>query len=192
MAAQAQRRIAIFGGSFNPPHVAHQLTALYVLETEPVDELWIVPVYRHAFGKDLVPFSHRLAMCELIAAPLKPRVKVSRVEEELAKKPGFVASRTLDLVEHLARYGQLRLVVGADVLTETDKWHRWDDLVKKAPPIVIARPGYPGGGALAMPDVSATDIRARLERKTPADREALRSLLPASVLRYIATNGLYS
>ena len=39
--------IALFGGSFNPPHVAHQLVALYVLETQPIDELWFVPTYTH-------------------------------------------------------------------------------------------------------------------------------------------------
>ena len=48
-------RVALFGGSFNPPHVAHQLVALYVLETQPVDELWFVPVYEHVFGKPLAP-----------------------------------------------------------------------------------------------------------------------------------------
>jgi nicotinate-nucleotide adenylyltransferase len=66
-------RIALFGGSFNPPHVAHQLVALYVLETQPIDELWIVPVYTHALGKQLADYEHRVAMCELAAAPLGSR-----------------------------------------------------------------------------------------------------------------------
>jgi len=59
--------IALFGGSFNPPHVAHQMVALFVLETAPVDELWITPTYRHAFSKQLVDYEHRIAMCELMA-----------------------------------------------------------------------------------------------------------------------------
>src|SRR5688572_24594823 len=96
-------RVGLFGGSFNPPHVAHALVALYVLETQPVDELWFVPVYAHAFGKDLAPYEHRVAMCKLVAQALGPRVKVSRAEEELANKPGFTVSRTLDLIDHLAR-----------------------------------------------------------------------------------------
>ncbi len=49
-------RVALFGGSFNPPHVAHQMVALYVLETQPVDELWFVPTYAHPFGKALVDY----------------------------------------------------------------------------------------------------------------------------------------
>src|SRR5882724_6666783 len=112
-------RIALFGGSFDPPHVAHQLVALYVLETQPVDELWIVPAYAHPFGKHLVPFEHRVAMCELAAAALGPRARVSRAEEELANRPGFTVSHTLDLIDYLAPRGELRLVVGADILGET-------------------------------------------------------------------------
>jgi nicotinate-nucleotide adenylyltransferase len=215
-------RIALFGGSFNPPHVAHQQVALYVLETQPVDELWIVPTYAHPFAKPLAPYADRLAMCELAAAPLGPRVRVSRAEQELAARPGFVASRTLDLIDHLAAgdpSASWRLVVGADILGETAKWHRWDDVVARAPLIVVGRAGYPlppgsTDTGLVMPEVSATRVRALLAALTPAERarltqddddeaddtgdavgaatSALGSLLPASVLRYIARAGLYA
>src|SRR4051812_50118580 len=57
--------IALFGGSFDPPHVGHLLAAAYVLATEPVGELWLVPVNEHPFGKRLAaPFEHRAALCE--------------------------------------------------------------------------------------------------------------------------------
>ena len=42
-------RIAVYGGSFNPPHIAHTMVASWLLWTEMVDEVWLVPVYRHAF-----------------------------------------------------------------------------------------------------------------------------------------------
>lgn len=189
-------RVALFGGSFNPPHVAHQLVSLYVLETQPVDELWFVPVYTHVFGKQLASYEDRIAMCELAAAPLGARVRVSRAEEELAQRPGFVGSRTLDLIEHLLSTTpglELRLVVGTDILEETAKWHRWDDVVAKAPLIVIGRTGHPlpaGSAAtgVTMPEISSTAIRAAL---TTGDTGALSSLLPGSVLGYIAERDLY-
>src|SRR5262245_52962833 len=93
--------IGLFGGSFNPPHVAHQLVALYVLETQPVDAVWIAPTFRHAFGKELASFADRVAMCRLAMAPLGERVVISEAEAELAARPGFVSSRTLHLVEML-------------------------------------------------------------------------------------------
>jgi nicotinate-nucleotide adenylyltransferase len=183
-------RTALFGGSFNPPHAAHQLVALYVLETCEVDELWFVPTFAHPFHKTLVDYDHRVAMCELAAAPLGPRVRVSRAEEELAGKPGFVASRTVELVEMLRADDPARsfhLVIGADILQETDQWHRWDDLVALAPPIVIGRPGYPWTGVV-MPDISATRVRELLH----AGDGSVASLVPHGVLRYIADHGLYT
>ena len=180
-------RVAIFGGSFNPVHVAHQLVAVYVRETQPVDEVWFVPTYQHPFGKPLAPFEDRVAMCELAAAPLG--AKVSRAEEELAHRPGFVASRTLDLVEHLAAQGHaLRLVIGSDIIAETPKWHRWDLIAALAPPIVIGRTGHPHADTIDMPEVSSTRIRALLA----SGDAAVGALLPASVLRYIAARHLYA
>jgi nicotinate-nucleotide adenylyltransferase len=189
------RRIALFGGSFNPPHVAHQLAALYVLETQPVDELWFVPTYAHPFGKPLVGYEDRVAMCELACAPLGARVQVSRAEHELARRPGFVASRTLDLVAMLAtRHPDVswRLVVGTDILGETHKWYRWDELVERAPLIVIGRAGYPlpPGSVetgLVMPEISSTRVRELVAARS----EAVAALLPASVVRYIASHALY-
>lgn len=186
-------RVALFGGSFNPPHVAHQLVALYVLETQPVDELWFVPTYAHPFGKHLVAYEHRIAMCELAAAPLGPRARISRAEAELAERPGFVASHTLDLVDHLAAQGhQLRLVVGADILGDTAKWHRWDDVVARAPLIVVGRAGHPlPPGSIAtgvtMPEISATRIRDLLA----CGASDVTGLVPGAVLRYIAQHNLY-
>ena len=188
-------RVALFGGSFNPPHAAHQLVGLYILETQPVDELWFVPTYAHPFGKQLAPYDHRIAMLELAAAPLGARVQVSRAEELLAKRPGFVASRTLDLVEYLAGEGhELRLVVGTDILGESHKWHRWDDVVAAAPLIVVGRAGHalPAGSVatdVTMPEISSTRIRELLAAGAPNDE--LRGLLPRSVLGYIAQHGLY-
>jgi nicotinate-nucleotide adenylyltransferase len=192
------KRVALFGGSFNPPHVAHQLVALYVLETQPIDELWFVPTYSHPFGKQLASFDHRVAMSELAIAALGPRVRVSRAEEELAQKPGFVASRTIDLVDHIAAQGYApRLAIGTDILAETHKWYRWDELVTKAPLIVVGRAGHalPEGSAetgVTMPFISSTRVRELLAQSTDSARDELRGLLPKEVLVYIAQHHLYS
>jgi len=187
-------RVALFGGSFNPPHVAHQLVALYILETQPVDELWFVPTYAHPFGKPLASYEHRVAMCELAIAALGPRASVSRAEEELALRPGFVSSRTLDLVDHVAAQGhEPRLVIGTDILHETQKWYRWHDVVAKAPLIVVGRTGHalpPGSVAtgVTMPEISSTRIRELAAR---GEQDELHGLLPRGVMGYIAQHALY-
>jgi nicotinate-nucleotide adenylyltransferase len=181
----AGRTIAVFGGSFNPPHLAHQMACLVVLETESVDELWMVPTWRHPFDKDLVDFEDRVEMCKRATAVFGGRVTVSRIEEEL----GGDSSRTLDTLEALASRWpgvHLRLVIGADILGETDKWHRWDQVVRLAPPLVIGRSGYGSGAEVTLPPVSSTDIRERLRRG-----QDVVPLVSRAVMDYIAGRGLY-
>ncbi len=178
--------VAVFGGSFNPPHVAHQLAALYVLETQPVDELLVIPTWRHAFDKALAPFADRMEMCRRAMAPLGPRVQISAIEEEL----GGEASRTIVTLEALSARrpeATFRLVIGADLLREREKWWRWPDIERLAPPIVIGRAGYPGGDdAVELAAVSSTEIRARL-----AAGRSVSALVPRSVLAYVTEKGLY-
>lgn len=186
--------IALFGGSFNPPHVAHQMVALYVLETQPVDAVWFVPTFVHAFGKDLAPYADRVAMCELAARAVGARCVVSRIEEELAARPGFVASRTLDTAQAIAAAqpgATLRLVIGADILAETHKWYRWDELVRRAPPIVVSRGGYPRPPDLLSTEVEITTLSSTLVRTRIAAGDDVSGLLPRAVIGYIAAKGLY-
>lgn len=126
--------VGLFGGSFNPPHVAHATAAARALQV--VDELWFVPVIVHPGGKHLARYDDRVAMCELIAAELGPRVQVSRVEEELGP------CGTLAVVEHLAaQYPDVswRIVMGDDLVSTAFTWRGWHELVLRAPPVVIAR-----------------------------------------------------
>jgi nicotinate-nucleotide adenylyltransferase len=187
---------AFFGGSFNPPHVGHVLGVVYALSTAPIDEVLVVPVYRHPFAKPLAPFADRLDMCRLALGWL-PRVTVSTVEEELGGE-----SRTLRTLEHLCAArpdASFRLLVGADVIGDLPQWHRWDRIAALAPPLVLGRSGVPAGDPASMPGipaasppvlphVSSTEIRAALER---GDIEAVRGLVPAAVLDHIVAAGLY-
>lgn len=179
--------IGIFGGSFDPPHVCHVLLAAYALSVEALDRLLIVPVYQHALGKALAPFEHRVRMCELAFADLK-RVEVSTLERDLGG-----VSRTLRLVEALEqRYpgARFRLVVGADILQETARWHRFDEVERRAPLLVIGRSGVPlsvENGVPELPNVSSTAVRAAL-----AQGNELNGWLPRRVSDYAAQHRLYA
>ena len=203
MASEPRTVIGLFGGSFNPPHLAHQMVCLYVLETGAVDVVWMIPTYRHPFAKHLIDFEHRYEMCQLAAAMFGGRAVVSRIEAEL----GQPVSRTLDTIEALiARHPELdfRLVIGGDILAETDKWYRWDEIARLAPPVVVGRSGYGDESAaqlvdrsgeqersgisadIELPRISSTEIRARIERG-----ESAVPLVPRAVMDYIAGQGLY-
>lgn len=189
------RRVAIFGGSFNPPHVAHVLAATYALMVAPIDVVLVIPVYQHPFSKELAPYEDRLAMCRLALGWL-PSVEISTVERELGGE-----SKTLRTLEHLAATQpgwSMRLLVGADVLADLPKWHRFDRIAEIAPPLVLGRvgvePGTRGGaGGLTAPEsflpgISSTEVREAL---AAGDLEAVRWKLPRAVIDYIVERGLY-
>jgi nicotinate-nucleotide adenylyltransferase len=158
--------IALFGGSFDPPHVGHLLAAAYVLATEPVDELWLVPVYEHPFGKRFrASFEQRVELCEAAVGSIGlQRVHVSRIEERLAQAGGD--GRTVDLLEHLHRErlaDRFALVIGSDLLAETSQWKRFDRVQALARLVVLERGGHPtGAGAPTIPEVSSTHVRSLL------------------------------
>jgi nicotinate-nucleotide adenylyltransferase len=185
-------RVALFGGSFNPPHVGHQLAALYVLETAAVDELWLVPAFQHPFDKPLAPFADRFRMCELLAAALGPRARTSDVEARLGGP-----SRTLRTVETLIGAHPehaFSLVVGSDLLGEVGSWYGGPELGRLVSFVVVGRAGSPpppgsagqGPPRVQMPAVSSTEIRAAL-----ADGRDVSDLVPRRVLDYIRQGGLY-
>ena len=182
------KEIALLGGSFNPPHIGHLMAAWYVLATEPVDEVWLLPSYRHPFGKALAPFEERVRMCELGAASLRG-VQVCTAEAELAGDP--LVGKTARTLEHLrAKHPSHRfaLVVGSDVLPETGSWYRWDLVQERARIVVVGREGHPAGaqGKPLLPAVSSTAIRERLTRGEDVSR-----LVPRRVLEYVRERGLY-
>jgi nicotinate-nucleotide adenylyltransferase len=177
--------VAIFGGSFNPPHVGHQLVALYVLETAAVDELWFVPCWKHTFDKALEPFPDRLRMTELAAAALGSRVRVSDVEARL----GAERSRTLVTIKALRASHpehEFSLVIGADIEPELPLWYGADELRRSVQLVVVGRAGFSGRSDVVMPAVSSTEIRARLRAG-----EAVDGLVPRGVLDYIRQRRLY-
>jgi len=74
-------KIALFGGSFNPPHNDHLKVINSVLEKKLVDEVWIIPCKDHPFEKELAPFKNRFEMLTLATEKI-PYVKISDIENK--------------------------------------------------------------------------------------------------------------
>src|SRR3569623_2010685 len=162
-------RVALFGGSFNPPHVGHQLLALYVLETAGGDQLWGVPTFQHPFHKALETFEDRRAMCERAVEALGPRARVSDVEARLGG-----ASLTLRTVQRLMEEHPGHAF---SLVIETDAWHGIAELRRLVPFIVVERGGYGRASSgeqavppVTMPQISSREIRAALAAGQPMTR----------------------
>lgn len=186
-------RLAVYGGSFDPPHRAHVLAAEHVLRSGEADRVLVVPVFRHAFGKRMEAFDHRVRMCELAFAEM-PGVEVSSLEAELPE-PSYTV-QTLRALRERHPDSELRFVVGTDAVQESHKWHRFDEVCRLAPLIVLGRVGveHQGGPEPFLPDVSSTEIRAALRaRRGRAQDEPNPHLgaVPGAVLTYIDEHSLY-
>jgi nicotinate-nucleotide adenylyltransferase len=180
-------KAAVFGGSFDPPHVGHVLAVAYVLAATDVDQVIVVPCLNHPFAKELAAFEHRFVMCERAMGWL-PRTRISRVEEELGGE-----SFTLRTVGHLRERNpgaSFRLVIGADVLLDASRWKEFDSVKELAPLIVLGRAGIiaPGAPPAILPDVSSTAIRDAVRAGRSAD---VSLLVPREVMAYVKDHALY-
>lgn len=175
-----KRRIAVFGGSFNPPHLGHRKICRYLLD-RGFEQVWIVPCYRHAFGKRLAAFEHRFEMCELLFAGL--RVRVLDVERRLGG-----VSRTVKTLAALTDENpgcDLALVVGRDALRETHKWLDFPHIRKLARLVAIPRPGYDERGPF-LSAISSTRVREKVASRRDISRD-----VGIRVARYVREHGLY-
>lgn len=177
----------LYGGSFDPPHIGHQMACLYLLEALDAFEIWLLPACGHPFGKQLLDFDERVAMCRLLAAPFGDRVLVSEIE----RRPGG-SGRTYDTLEHLTTEHpnhRFALAIGSDIVQEVHLWHRWPELQRLAEVVVVGRQGYPDveGAEVLLPAVSSSNIRRRL-----AHAESIEGHVPVSVQSYIASHNLYA
>lgn len=179
------RVLAVYGGSFDPPHIAHTLVCAYVLSAHPVELVLVVPTGRHPFAKPLAAFEHRFRMCELAMRDLA-RVQISSVERDL-EGPSLTL-RTLELLQRSQPDAALRLVMGSDLVPETPSWHGFERICEIAPPLIVQRAGFEQAGAdqPALPNVNSTEVRRRLHAGLPTH-----GLLSPEVAAYARLHQLY-
>ena len=186
-------RVAIYGGAFNPPHQSHVFAITYLLTRSDFDHVLVMPTSDHVFGKDMAPLQHRIEWLNTIIDELdwSDRVTVSDFE---GTRPG--PSRTFDTLESLsAAYPECDFswVIGSDNLTESHRWHRFEDLVQRWSMVVFERVGHER--ALAeraheswcvpgpcLPSVSSTELRAALRGRSDP---ALLRWIPMSILKAV-------
>ncbi|MEY4562918.1 MAG: hypothetical protein RLZZ618_2195 [Pseudomonadota bacterium] len=190
------RRIGLFGGSFDPVHLAHLALARVALAQLGLDEIRWIPAGRPwQKARDLTSSVHRAAMVALAIAD-EPRFVL-----ELCETRRSGASYTYDTVRELqaAEPGaEWFLIIGQDQYAGLHTWLGWQQLLARVTLAVANRPGAPMLAspevekvahqtvALPMMDVSSTDIRTRLQAGQGID-----ALVPAAVARYIDQHHLY-
>ena len=159
------KRIAIYGGTFDPVHSGHLEIARRVTQFFGIDEFLFVPamVAPHKLDREVLPALHRYAMLAL-ATRTDSRLCISTFELD---RPG--RRYTVDTLFHFrSRFGEsadLFFVMGADSWGEITTWRDWRRLMTLANLIVVTRPGYDISAAPAMAETAASivDLRGATE-----------------------------
>lgn len=201
-----ERKIGLYGGTFDPIHFGHLNLAIQLMEGRGLDEVWFCPARcsPHKLDVESTSSSHRLNMLYLATAPL-PQFRV--IDDEL-QRPG--PSYTIDTVESIQKKlaleepkATLYLLMGDDSIRGLHRWHKVDLLLQTVSLLIGCRervgvPEIPEGSvalrqaiATALHPTSFLDISATELRRRLAEHRYCGHLLPREVLDYISKHNLY-
>ncbi len=201
-------RIGLFGGSFDPIHLGHLISARSLAERLGFKRVVLIPSARppHKRGISMTAPEDRLAMAKL-AVEDEELFEVSDLE--LARPgPSFTLDTVNEFRRRLGEDAELYWLIGADSLPEVPTWQRVGELVQRVTIVTATRPGWrpPEMTTLAIAvgeaaarrllehciETPAIDISATGIRRRSAAGRSIRFLVPEGVWSYIHRHGLYT
>lgn len=186
-------KIAVLGGSFDPPHLGHYLVTRQILEVMPdIDKILLMPAFKHQWKPIQASVKDRMQMLKSLT---NKKIEISEIE---IQRQGV--SYTIDTVKEIKKTTDAFIywVVGSDILTEFDRWEKTDELVALTTFLVFPRDPYhipenvPKGfevlkdKSLVTTNISSTAIRQRIKEK-----KSISYLVPNEVEEFIKKNKLY-
>lgn len=199
-------RIAVFGGTFNPPHPGHIKLAAAVISNKLADKILFVPAYRppHKSDWELASFEDRLAMMKLAAEAL-PESEVSDIEEYRPEEPSYTEV-TMNALATASPSDHFVLLIGEDSLLQLHSWYsaqklveNWEILSYPRPPLNVtldnlkdqwldelAEKLFRSKVELPVFDISSTEIRHALKHNL-----SISGMLDDKVAHYIEEKSLY-
>lgn len=186
--------VTLFGGSFNPPHIGHQLVIAQAFELAPIDEIWLLPMYQHVFSKNdtLAPVKQRLTMTKML--------ENHRIRTQTCEIDQKMSGQTIEPVKYLIKkypQHQFSFLMGSDQLKSFNQWGSWQELIKLVPFYIYPRAGFAmrplwsNMTALTHPLQIITNISSTMVRKRLKSGLTIKHLVPTPVAEYIARNAIY-
>jgi len=183
------KKIAIYGGTFDPVHHAHLILAREAIETLDLDKVILVPAAISPLKK-AAPVGSGEVRLAMLRAAIKGDPKFEVDESELLRPS---PSYTIDTVEEIHRRecdASIYCLIGEDNVEQLPRWHRFAQLEKIVRFVVLDRSGKQPSHSYQLIhrriDISATEIRRRV-----AQNESIRYLVPESVQQIIHREKLY-
>ena len=191
-------KIAIMGGTFNPIHYGHLISAEEVYDGLGFDFVVFVPSARppHKDNRDIIDPHHRYMMT-VLATENNPHFRVSRIELDRTG-PSYAIETIRQFQVTYGSNAEIAWIIGADSLIEFTIWKDFDKLLDTCRFIATTRPNYDLSKApaniynrvelfkITAVDISATEIRRRIR-----DGRTIKYLVPKKVEEYIYQHSLY-
>ena len=183
------KKIAIYGGSFDPVHHAHLILAREAIETLGLEKVILVPAAISPLKK-AAPVASGEVRLAMLRTAIRGQPEFEVDECELLRPP---PSYTIDTVEEIRRRecdAVLYCLIGEDNIEQLPRWHRFNELEKLVRFVVLDRTGKQPTHTYQLIhrriDISATEIRRRV-----AQHESIRYLVTESVEKIVQREKLY-
>lgn len=187
-------KIAIFGGTFDPPHLGHLIMAEEVMNACGLDEVWFMPSPDppHKKGEVRTPSKHRIEMVKKAIAD-NDHFRLSLFEFE-REGPSYSYDTVKKLLVRFPEH-DFSFLIGADMVEFLPNWHRIDELVKLISFIAVGRHGF----SLKSPyrlhihevEVPRIEVSSSMIRKRYKKHSTTRYFMPLAVQNYVDEKGLY-
>jgi nicotinate-nucleotide adenylyltransferase len=190
------RRIGVFGGTFDPPHIGHLVAAIDALQVLELDVVLLVVAnapWQKLGERTISPAEDRLAMVRA-AVDGRPGLEVSDIE---IRRGGlsYTADTLADLLAEEPD-AELFLILGNDAAAGFATWERHEEVAELARLVVVDRPGTPtpidDGFEWTRIDIPELEISSTELRQRVADGRSVEYLTPPGVAAYLGDRGLYA
>lgn len=187
-------KIGLYFGSFNPVHHGHLIIASHLINTEMVDEVWLVVSPQNPFKSSAVLLNenHRLHLVQL-AIEGAPKLRASNIEFKLPK-PSYTVNTLAYLAEKYTNHN-FTIILGSDGFQNINKWHNAEVILKNYPILVYNRPGFTVtetfGAEVKVLEAPLLQISSTHIRKLIRDNKSIKYLVPDIVAEEITTQYYY-
>jgi len=191
------KKYGIFGGTFNPPHIAHSIVAENVRQQLNLDKIIFIPSGNPPL-KNSIPAEHRLAMAKLAFGNNK-NFEVSEIEIDRPDEKSFTVN-TLQMLQkkYINDQVELFLIVGIDNLIDFPKWKEPEKLFELSEVVVINRPNFSDtdskiefSSKVKFVTVPFLEISSSSIRQLVSDNRSIHYLVNPDVEKYIADHKFY-
>lgn len=188
-------RIGVFGGTFDPPHVAHLVLANEVRDALHLEEVRFVVAgepWQKVGVRSVSPAEERLAMVNAAVRDI-PGAEASDIE--MRRSGPSYSVETLKDFKAAEPDNEFFLIVGADAAAALDTWESADELADLCEVVVVDRPGevepVSAGFRVTRVESPSMDLSSTALRERVAAGRSIRHMVPDAVISIIESRGLY-